>query len=196
MRPPQRNLGPGNDWGRWVEEQLQGLSTSATQAEQGNQRSFANNNAALKQLTNQLNDIRLVVESLPVSDGYHDFKQNWVVPSNATTKISDILVSWPDNKTKAIVLVIASGWYDSYAASAIPMAYRASFDIAIGTSTSPAVPLIAQNMDTYAFVGSYSSVVTSGETFSVSFRATNPSTYVASSTALNRLNFDVITIFS
>ena len=57
MRPPQRNLGPGNDWGRWVEEQLQGLSTSATQAEQGNQRSFANNNAALKQLTNQLNTL-------------------------------------------------------------------------------------------------------------------------------------------
>ena len=55
MRPPQRNLGPGNDWGRWVEDQLQGLSTSATQAEQGNQRSFANNSAALKQLTNQLN---------------------------------------------------------------------------------------------------------------------------------------------
>ena len=54
MRPPQRNLGPGNDWGRWVEEQLQSLSTSATQAEQGNQRSFANNSAALKQLTNQL----------------------------------------------------------------------------------------------------------------------------------------------
>ena len=57
MRPPQRNLGPGNDWGRWVEDQLQGLSTSATQAEQGNQRSFANNSAALKQLTNQLNTL-------------------------------------------------------------------------------------------------------------------------------------------
>lgn len=55
MRPPQRNLGPGNDWGRWVEDQLQSLSTSATQAEQGNQRSFANNSAALKQLTKQLN---------------------------------------------------------------------------------------------------------------------------------------------
>lgn len=189
MRPPQRNLGPGNDWGRWVEDQLQSLSTSATQAEQGNQRSFANNSAALKQLTNQLN-------AIPVASGYHDERTLWSVPANTTTDISTISVAWAEGKTSCIVLAIASGWYDSYASPAIPMAYRASFRISIGDNTSPAIPLIAQNMDTYAFVGSYSSVVTSGSSFNVLFRARNPGTYVASSTELNRLNFDVITIFS
>ena len=189
MRPPQRNLGPGNDWGRWVEEQLQSLSTSATQAEQGNQRSFANNSAALKQLTNQLN-------AIPVASGQHDERTLWSVPANTTTNISTISVAWAEGKTSCIVLAIASGWYDSYAASKIPMADRASFRINIAGKTSPAVPLIAQNMDTYAFVGSYSSLVVSGSDFDVRFQATNPSTYVASGTELNRLNFDVITIFS
>ena len=172
-----------------MEDQLQSLSTSATQAEQGNQRSFANNSAALKQLTNQLN-------ALPVASGYHDEKTLWPVPANATTNISTIPVAWAEGKTSCIVFAIASGWYDSYAESEIPMAYRAFFSINIAGNTSPGLPLIAQNMDTYAFVGSYSSLVTSGSDFDIRFQAINTSTYVASSADFNRLNFDVITIFS
>ena len=189
MRPPQRNLGPGNDWGRWVEDQLQSLSTSATQAEQGNQRSFANNSAALKQLTNQLN-------AIPVASGYHDERTLWSVPANTTTSISTLSIPWTAGKTKCLVLAIASGGYDSYNSPMIPMAYRAFFRINIAGNTSPALPLIAQNMDTYAFVGSYSSLVTSGSDFDIRFQAINTSTYVASSAGFNRLNFDVITIFS
>jgi len=196
IKPPQRNLGAGEDWGRWVERQIKDLSTSSLQSEMGNQRSFMNNNATLKQLSNQLVDLQGVVSALPIPNIYHLTSEDWSVPANATTTIASQLVPWVPGKSVCDIIAIASGWYDSYNPSMIPMAYRATFRININGDNSPILPLIAQNMDTYVFVGSYSSRVSSNSDIEVKFNAINPSTYVASQTDLNSLNFDILTIFS
>lgn len=154
MRPPQRNLGPGEDWGRWVEEQLQGLQRNSTQSEQGNQRSFANNGAALKQLTNQLNAIPVTMSGNNAQNG------GWSTPSGGTFTLANLSFDWPGDSRLCDVVVIFNAKYGIN--PSIPQAYNPTIQVSINDQTISFFSIYEQ-MSSYTANGNFSATVTRGE---------------------------------
>ena len=101
IAPPQKNLGAGDEWGRWVEQELGVTDKSSVQVSQGIDRSLMSVNSTLTQLTKQLQELPIITtltsieQTINVSAG-----SNW-------TEVNRVSFSMPEGKTRLSLVVSA-----------------------------------------------------------------------------------------
>ena len=165
--PPQRNLGPADTWGRWVENKIQNFTRVLTQSVQAIERSLSGVNASLTQLTNQLtqltnqqnaltnqqNALTNQQNALPIIAAVQNSRYNIPGWSSGTVTLVTTNLTVPANKTRAIITAIPSGiiFIDGAAAMGVTATVYIN-----GVGTSVAHPWAGESpgpMD-YAIVGS------------------------------------------
>lgn len=158
--PPQRNLGPADTWGRWVEDKIQNFTRVLTQSVQAIERSLSGVNASLTQLTNQLTQLanqqtQLANQQnmLPIIAAVQNSRYNIPGWSSGTVTLVTTNLTVPANKTRAIITAIPSGVIYIDGAAAIGVTTTVYIN---GVGTSVAHPWAGESQSTldYAIVGS------------------------------------------
>ena len=86
IAPPQKNLGAGDEWGRWVERTLREREAHRLQETQGLERTLASVNGVLSQVTNLWN-------ATPLTEGYNTQSDKAIMPKTPSGQLAD----WTEN---------------------------------------------------------------------------------------------------
>ena len=171
--PPQRNLGPADTWGRWVEDKIQNFTRVLTQSVQAIERSLSGVNASLTQLTNQQTQLTNQLTQLtnqqtqltnqqtqltnqqnmlPIIAAVKNSRYNIPGWSSGTVTLVTTQLTVPANKTRAIITAIPSGVIYIDGAAAIGVTVTVYIN---GVGTSVAHPWAGESQSTldYAIVG-------------------------------------------
>ena len=157
--PPQRNLGPADTWGRWVEDKIQNFTRVLTQSVQAIERSLSGVNASLTQLTNQLtqltnqqNMLKNQQNMLPIIAAVQNSRYNIPGWDSGTVTLVSTNLTVPSNKTRAIITALPSGVIYIDGAAAIGVTVTVYIN---GVGTSVAHPWAGESQSTldYAIVG-------------------------------------------
>lgn len=172
-QPPRRNLPPDSEqWGRFVEGQINDLSREQTQLAQANSNSLAAVNAALVQLSGQVAQIdgvvsmiaqqqqtlasqqgqlNSVVNSIPVTSSLSSSVEGFTTINGTKTETS-VTFPVPPNKTRCSVFASFQGFFGSD--SSVPRYSLAGFNLTVtGGYVGPWAVMVPDNMDTYWVVG-------------------------------------------
>ena len=158
--PPQRNLGPADTWGRWVEDKIQNFTRVLTQSVQAIERSLSGVNASLTQLTNQLTQLKNQQTQLtnqqnmlPIIAAVQNSRRNIPGWSSGTVTLVTTNLTVPANKTRAIITALPSGVIYIDGAAAIGVTVTVYIN---GVGTSVAHPWAGESQSTldYAIIGS------------------------------------------
>lgn len=183
-RPPQRNLGSGENWGKWVEDNISALQNDTSQQ--------------LQSIGRSINTINSGNRVTPFSRVYSNYTTDWTVSANGTKPICTVTVPWEIGKTSCTIMTVFRGFYGSFATPAIAMAYRATFATTVSSVgyTGRSGTAILGNMDTYNIIGVGSTNIMSVGDFTVDVSAINNSQYVPTSGVGNYMEIHVMASFS
>lgn len=100
--PPNKSLGAGDKWGRWVEEQLGMLARSQNLNSQSTTRAIKASNSAISALSGR-------VESIPIFTPYSTSNSNFSVASGSSFKtIASLEIELPEWKEGAQIMAISN----------------------------------------------------------------------------------------
>lgn len=100
--PPNKGLGAGDKWGRWVEEQLGKIDRAQNLNAQSTTRAIKASNSAISALSRR-------VESIPIFTPYSDSNNNFSVSSGSSFKtIATLEIELPEWKDGAQIMAICT----------------------------------------------------------------------------------------
>lgn len=70
-RPPLKNLGPAEQWGKWAENSVLAMERDTNQQFQAIDRSLDGVNAAIRGLTQQVETLAVLQAQIPIVQSYH-----------------------------------------------------------------------------------------------------------------------------
>ena len=147
-KPPPRNLPPDSErWGRWVEDEVRGLSQSDVETTQGVTNALNGLTATLGQLSGQIStlasqqatlsaqqtQLTAVVNALPVSSTTTGYSAD-VTGGGSWTNVATATISVPTGKTQGSFFVSAQSFNTPTSASA------SAFRLISGSWISPTFP--------------------------------------------------------
>lgn len=201
-KPPPRNLPPDSErWGRWVEDEVRGLSQSDVETTQGVTNALNGLTATLGQLSGQIStltsqqtQLTAVVNALPVSIVQTASVNGFAVPNGTSNRVSTTFTV-PAGKTRCSIMASYQGFYMSD--FSVPNSDRAGFRVVTNTGYvgSPGV-MSPDNMDTFWLTGNGGVQIPSvSGSFTVSVQSTAGPT-LAPADSGNRIDLHVLAIFS
>ena len=107
IAPPQKNLGAGDEWGRWVEQELGVADKSSVQVSQGIDRSLMSVNSTLTQLTKQLQELPIITTLTSIEQTIKVPKAPSGATQGAWTEVNRVSFSMPEGKTRLSLVVSA-----------------------------------------------------------------------------------------
>lgn len=94
-RPPLKNLGPAEQWGKWAENSVLAMERDTNQQFQAIDRSLAGVNASIRALTDQIEALALVQSQIPLVYSVHEEYTGAIPTGNFLTQSID----FPPGKT-------------------------------------------------------------------------------------------------
>lgn len=172
-QPPRRNLPPDSEqWGRFIESQINDLDRQQTQLAQANTNSLAAVNSTLVQLSGQVAQINnvvsmiaqqqqelsaqqgqldLVVNSIPVTSSLSSSVEGFTTINGTKTETS-VTFPVPPGKTRCSVFASFQGFFGSD--FSVPQSSLAGFNLTVtGGYVGPWAVMAPDNMDTYWVIG-------------------------------------------
>ena len=208
-KPPPRNLPPDSErWGRWVEDEVRGLSQSDVETTQGVTNALNGLTATLGQLSGQIStltsqqatlaaqqvQLTAVVNALPVSIVQTASVNGFAVPNGTSNRVSTTFTV-PAGKTRCSIMATYQGFYMSD--FSVPDSDRAGFRVVTNTGYvgSPGV-MSPDNMDTFWLTGNGGVQIPSvSSAITVSVQSSAGPT-LAPAYSGNRIDLHVLAIFS
>lgn len=201
-KPPPRNLPPDSErWGRWVEDEVRGLSQSDLETSQGVTNALNGLTATLGQLSGQIStlaaqqaQLTAVVNALPVSIVQTASVSAFAVPNGVSNRVSTTFAI-PSGKTRCSILASYQGFYMS--ALSVPNSDRAGFRIVTNTGYVGSWGVMSpDNMDTFWLTGNGGVQIPSvSSAITVSVQSSAGPT-LAPADSGNRIDLHVLAIFS
>ena len=194
-KPPPRNLPPDSErWGRWVEDEVRGLSQSDVETTQGVTNALNGLTATLGQLSGQISTLNAVVNALPISVFQAANVSGFAVPNGTSNRVSTTFAI-PAGKTRCSIMATYQGFYMSD--FSVPNSDRAGFRLVTNTGyVGPWGVMSPDNMDTFWLTGNGGVQIPSvSSAITVSVQSSAGPT-LAPSDSGNRIELHVLAIFS
>lgn len=169
---PRRDLpGAADDWGRKVEDRTIGNEQGLSQLQKSVQAQNRNTASSLSVLSNQINNLQLVVNALPFQTTSNSRATGFGITGSYATYASDT-ITVPDGKTQVSVLCIGSGAVLDTVTAGLTTSYSRIVIAGSAGGETPAAKdagaTFVNNVLNASHARSFS--VTPGSTFAVAFQ--------------------------